>query len=384
MRSIFNMLGLRGCLVVAVCCAVGAVLVSCGQSEENSLPVPIRETRETAVRVRVFPASAEALNDRVELTGVAAPLRKATVAAEVPGRITGRRVEVGKKVKKGAILYRIDGERIRIDLQQATVSKTARSTDMAFAETEMKRAEELVASRAAPEQALDQARYNMDRARDGLALAKAAEARANKALRDTKVRSPFAGRVSRYFAEEGDYVGPGAPLVTIVDLSQVRVTVGVTAKAAGRIEPGKIARVFFESLGGLERQARIASVAPALDPQNGTYPVELMVDNSDAEILSGMVVRIAFGFDSSSELVVPREAIVRIGGEPHLFAVQTKDDDKVALLRRVRLGTMSTGMVEVVSGIEEGDLVVMEGQFALRDGDRVSVENAVQARKGVE
>jgi membrane fusion protein (multidrug efflux system) len=97
-----------------------------------------------------------------------------------------------------------------------------------------------------------------------------------------------------------------------------------------------------------------------------------------------MVVRIAFGFDSSSELVVPREAIVRIGGEPHLFAVQTKDDDKVALLRRVRLGTMSTGMVEVVSGIEEGDLVVMEGQFALRDGDRVSVENAVQVRKGVE
>jgi RND family efflux transporter MFP subunit len=346
--------------------------------------VPIRETRETAVRVRVFPASAEALNDRVELTGVAAPLRKATVAAEVPGRITGRRVEVGKKVKKGAILYRIDGERIRIDLQQATVSKTARSTDMAFAETEMKRAEELVASRAAPEQALDQARYNMDRARDGLALAKAAEARANKALRDTKVRSPFAGRVSRYFAEEGDYVGPGAPLVTIVDLSQVRVTVGVTAKAAGRIEPGKIARVFFESLGGLERQARIASVAPALDPQNGTYPVELMVDNSDAEILSGMVARIAFGFDSSNELVVPREAIVRIGGEPHLFVVQTKGDDKVALLRRVRLGAMSTGMVEVVSGIEDGDLVVMEGQFALRDGDRVSVENAIQARKGVE
>jgi membrane fusion protein (multidrug efflux system) len=94
--------------------------------------------------------------------------------------------------------------------------------------------------------------------------------------------------------------------------------------------------------------------------------------------------RRALGFDSSNELVVPREAIVRIGGEPHLFGVQTKGDDKVALLRRVRLGAMSTGMVEVVAGIEDGDLVVIEGQFALMDGDRVSVENAVQARKGVE
>ncbi len=384
MRSIFNRLGQRGCLVVAVCAAVGAALVSCGQPEEHDLPVPIQEKRETAVRVRVFSATAEALDDREEFVGVAAPLRVATVAAEVPGRITGRRVEVGKKVKKGAILYRIDGERIRLDLRQATVSKTARSTDLAFAENELKRAEELVASRAAPEQALDQARYNLDRARDGLALAKASEAQANKALRDTKVRSPFAGRVSRYFAEEGDYVGPGAPLVTIIDLSQVRVTVGVTAKAAGRIAPGKIARVFFESLGGLEREARIANVAPSIDPKSGTYPVELMVDNSDAGILAGMVARIAFGFDSSTELVVPREAIVRIGGEPHLFVVQTKDGDKAARLRRVRLGAMSTDMVEVLSGIEAGDLVVIEGQFALRDGDRVSVENTVQAKKGVE
>jgi RND family efflux transporter MFP subunit len=384
MRSIFNTLGLRAWLVVAVCAAIGAALASCGQPEENDLPAPIQEKRESAVRVRVFSVVAEALDDRVQLTGVAAPLRMATVAAEVPGRITGRRVEVGKKVKKGAILYRIDGERIRLDLQQATVSKTARSTDMAFAETEMKRAEELVASRAAPEQALDLARYNLDRARDGLALAKTSEARANKALRDTKVRSPFAGRVSRYFAEEGDYVGPGAPLVTIIDLSQVRVTVGMTAKAAGRIEPGKIARVFFESLGGLEREARIASVAPALDPNNGTYPVELMVDNSDAEILAGMVARIAFGFDSNTELVVPREAIVRIGGEPHLFVVHKRDGADVVALHRVRLGAMNNAFVEVISGVETGDLVVVEGQFALRDGDRIAVENLVPTGKGAE
>jgi RND family efflux transporter MFP subunit len=384
MRSIFNTLGLRAWLVVAVCAAIGAALASCGQPEENDLPAPIQEKRESAVRVRVFSVVAEALDDRVQLTGVAAPLRMATVAAEVPGRITGRRVEVGKKVKKGAILYRIDGERIRLDLQQATVSKTARSTDMAFAETEMKRAEELVASRAAPELALDLARYNLDRARDGLALAKTSEARANKALRDTKVRSPFAGRVSRYFAEEGDYVGPGAPLVTIIDLSQVRVTVGMTAKAAGRIEPGKIARVFFESLGGLEREARIASVAPALDPNNGTYPVELMVDNSDAEILAGMVARIAFGFDSNTELVVPREAIVRIGGEPHLFVVHKRDGADVVALHRVRLGAMNNAFVEVISGVETGDLVVVEGQFALRDGDRIAVENLVPTGKGAE
>jgi RND family efflux transporter MFP subunit len=359
-------------------------LLSCGQSEVEEIPAPAEENRETAVRVRVFSVVAEALDDKVELTGVAAPFRRATVSAEVPGRITGRRVEVGQQVKKGKILYRIDAERIRLDLQQAAVSKKARSTDMAFAESEMKRAEELVASRAAPEQALDQARYNLDRSRDGLALAKAAEARANKALRDTKVRSPFAGRISRYFVEEGDYVGPGAPLATIVDLSQARVIVGVTAKAAGRIEPGKNARVFFESLGGLEREASIASVAPSLDPKNGTYPVELLVDNSDAKILAGMVARIAFGFDSNAELVVPRGAIVRIGGEPHLFVVQQRDGAEVVALLRVRLGAMSSAVVEVVSGVEAGDLVVVVGQFALRDGDRVAVENHAPAGKGAE
>jgi RND family efflux transporter MFP subunit len=384
MKRIFNGVKQRGRFIVVAYAMVSMGLVSCGQPAEEEGPAPAAERRETAVRVRVFAAVAEALDDRVELTGVAAPFRQATVSAEVPGRITGRRVEVGKKMKKGAILYRIDGERIRLDLQQATVSKSARSTDMAFAESEMKRAEELVASRAAPEQALDQARYNMDRARDGLALAKAAEARANKALRDTKVRAPFSGRISRYFVEEGDYVGPGAPLVTIVDLSQARIIVGVTAKAAGRIEPGKSARVFFESLGGLEREARIASVAPSLDPKNGTYPVELLVDNADAAILSGMVARVAFGFGSNTERVVPREAIVRIGGEPHLFVVKERDGADVVALSRVRLGATGSAMVEVVSGIETGDLVVMEGQFALRDGDRVAVENHVPSDKGAE
>ncbi len=384
MKRVFHRVMQRGLFVVAVCSIAAMGLVGCGQVEEEKIPTPAKEKGEAAVRVRVFSVVEGSLDDKVEFTGVAAPFRQATVAAEVPGRITGRRVEVGKKVKKEKILYRIDGERIRLDLQQATVSKSARSTDMAFAESEMKRAEELVASRAAPEQALDQARYNLDRARDGLALAKAAEARANKALRDTKVRAPFAGRISRYFAEVGDYVGPGAPLVTIVDLSQIRVTVGVTAKAAGRIELGKSARVFFESLGGLEREARIASVSPSLDPKNGTYPVELLVDNVDARILAGMVARIAFGFGGNTERVVPREAIVRIGGEPHLFVVQERDGADVVALSRVRLGATGSAMVEVVSGVETGDSVVVEGQFALRDGDRVAMENHAPTDKGVE
>ncbi len=355
---------------------LGSVLVGCKKNDADETPAKrVVEKRETAVRVRVFAVTEETLNNQFELTGVAAPFRKATVSAEVPGRIMGRKVETGQRVKKGATLYTIDSERIRLDVKQATVTKAARQTDIAFAESELKRSDELVAAAAQPKRALDQARYNLDRAKDGFALAETNEARAKKALRDTTVRSPFAGRIARYYVEKGDYVGPGTPLATIIDLSKVRVTVGVTGRTADRIEPGKTAQVVFESLGGLTIEARVSTLAPALDPKTGTYPAELLLNNPDGKILAGMVGRIGLDLDSKPQLTVPREAVIRVDGQPHLFVVTKREGVSRAFRRKVNLGAMSGSVVEVLFGIERGDLVVVEGLFALRDGDRVAVEN---------
>lgn len=372
----------KGALTALVLLIGASALLTIGCQEapaSESLPRMTPDDAIPAVRVQVASAELSTLERPVALSGVARANRRALLAAEVPGRVEDRAIEVGQVVEEGDVLIQLDGTHIRLDLRQAQANVAARRTDVQFSRVELERANKLHAAGAQPGRVRDQARYNSQKAIDGLALAQATQAKANQALRDTRVRAPFSGVVAECQVDEGDYVGPGRPVIALVDLSTVRVAVGVTAEQAVQLEPGQEATVTFDALGGVAAPATLHHIGPSPDRASGTYPAEFIVENPDGRLREGMVARLSLPAQPHEALLIPQASVLRVGGSPMVFVVEGHGVETEVRRQEIRLGASADGRVEVLEGLEEGARVVTEGQFALSEGARVQIETRIAA-----
>jgi RND family efflux transporter MFP subunit len=325
-----------------------------------------------AVRVRVAPVENLAIVPQAEVTGVVAAYRKATVAAEVSGRVLKRQVEPGDTVAEGQVLVALDADRVKLNADQAKAQERARAVRVAQAKQDLERGRRLFGRGAISQEVVDDFEFAVELAAAELQAAKAALGTAQRAERDSQVRAPFAGTAEVVHVQEGDYVNPGMPVVTLTDFSKARVSAGVTASEAATIEPGQAAPVVFEALGGVPVQGVVRSVGRIGDAVSGTYPVEIWIEGEAATRLrEGMVGAVRVTIDARApKPAVPRAALFRQNGQMHAFSVR----DGVAHLVPVRTGNGNRTHVEIINGLQAEDLVVVEGQFALRDGAAVQTQ----------
>jgi membrane fusion protein, multidrug efflux system len=321
-----------------------------------------------SVRVRAEPAAVAPLDAGPGWTGLVQFERKVRLSPEVPGRVVHRAVDRGSAVRKGDVLMRLDDTRIGLEAERARVAVQAAEHQATFAAAELARAESL--GDALSPQAVDQARHGEEMARVGLAQARIVEQTAARALADTRVRAPFSGVIADRYADVGDTVAPGVPLFVLVSVDPVLVRVGVSAAEAARLEAGAAARVVLPDLGGAEATGELLTVGQMPDPITGTYPADFRLPNPDRDLREGMVARVRPDIPDLAVLQVPRQALVEHDGAPAVFVI----DGALARVRPVRLGRQGPERAEVVDGLEPGEEVVVQGQFALTDGMPVDVE----------
>lgn len=333
---------------------------------------------ETRHRVRTQLVARTKLDAEELAAGIVRAHHNARVTAETAGRVVRRAVERGAEVAQGDLLLELDATRLEIELRRAEATLRARANDLAHAKREHARGEQLVLEKAISEQHRDDLRHALDRASDEHALAVVARDAARRALADTRIAAPFAGRVDDLFVDIGDYVAPGTPVATVVDLTRARVFAGVTAQEAAALGERDEAVVRFAALGGQALRGRLASVARVASERDGTYAVEIWIDDAPAALRDGMVASVDLPTKESDSLpVVPRSALMRRAGQPEVFVIERSGgSDWVARLREVRTGRTAGEWIEVLDGVSEGDAVVVDGQFALRDGANVVVDQA--------
>ena len=325
----------------------------------------------SAVRVKVAPAVFADIEQQATVSGVAEAFRKSTVAAEVSGRVISRLVEPGDRVTKGQKLILLDSERARIAKNEAEARVQSAEVNLAETRSELKRGENLYAREFISEGTLDTLRFAVQRAISELAAANASLAAASRALNDTTIRAPFDGIAELIHAQEGDYLNPGLPIATVADFSRARIRAGITAREATLLAGTETATLTLEALGTQTLTGRVHSVARIADPGAGTYAMEIWLDDDRQLVREGMLATVYLPYASQEQrLTVPASAVFRRNGTMHAFVVT---DDR-AELRPVRTGRSDAVQVEVLEGLSEGEVVVTEGQFALRDGAMVHVE----------
>jgi RND family efflux transporter MFP subunit len=361
---------------------IGAVAVlGCTDSESTRADAePSTGHFETRLRVKAEAVRRGPLAAGGSVTGTVHAFHKARITAETQGRVVARVVEPGAVIEAGDVLVELESSRLELEVRRMEASLRAARTVLAHAKREFERGERLAAESAISTQRRDDLRLAVDRAGDELALALVARDTARRNLEDARIQAPFDGTVDSIDVSVGDFVSPGTPVATMVDLSRVRIFGGVTAREAARLRSGTAARASFADLGGRSFEATLRSVGRVADSSDGTFEIELWMDNAETLMRDGLVARIELPQGNTEEFVLaPREALLRRNGRPEVFVVVDEGGRKVARSRILRTGRSDGKWIEVVEGLESGDRIIYDGQFALEDGSFVEIDESVAA-----
>jgi len=379
-RSSFRLAGLVGAALTVL--AIVLPNVGCGDSnpgetvgaDTRAIAVP-----KTRLRVRVEPVRLArlAVGDRV--TGTVRAFHRATITAETQGRVLARAVQPGASVEAGSMIVELESSRFQLELRRTKASLSAARTVLRHAQREFKRAERLFAQKAVSTQQHDDLRHAVNRAKDEIVLAEVARDTAHRNLEDTRIVAPFAGTVDSMAVDVGDFVAPGTAIATLVDLSRVRIFGGVTAREAAHLVSGTTARVSFSDLGGTVFEATLESVGRVAASRDGTYGIELWMDDAQGRMRDGLVAQIELP-DPNEEprLLARRAALLRRDGHPEVFVVEGHGESAVARTRRLRTGRSHGQWIEILDGLAEGDRVIWDGQFALADMTPVLIDGLIE------
>jgi RND family efflux transporter MFP subunit len=309
------------------------------------------------------------------------------VVPRVAGRIDAVLVKLGDRVTKGQPVAKLEDRTIReqvnqvkanLQVNQATL--VARQNDAKVAENNLERARTSFARGLLSQAALEDAdsRYNSAVSQVTVAEAQLVSTQArldelNITLTDTTVLSPVTGYVGKRNLDPGAFAGANTAILSVVDLSTVRMVANLVEKDFKRVERGAAAEVEVDAFPGEKFTGSVSRVAPVFDPATRTATMEIEVPNPGARLKPGMYARVRLVTGRNvNALTVPRAAVVDVEGKRGVYLVE----QDVAKFHEVQTGLVDTQRVEILSGLEEGARVVTTGSVAIRDGERIQVAGA--------
>lgn len=345
----------------------GMVLIGTGcndadgsNSGETSGAAPTRTAR--AVQVETQVASSTTFDDIIELTGTVEAKQDAQVAAEAGGRVQYL-APLGTNVRAGAIVARFDNRLLQSGYNAA-------KSQFDLAEDTFKRQEALYRDSIISALEFQNVRAQRDQAQ-------ALFDQAAKQLADTRLRTPFAGRVETHFVDEGELVAPGTPVARVVNTRRVHVLVGVPERYASYIRPGTPAEVKFRAYGNASRTSQISFVGSIIDANSRTFPVEIALNNANGELKPEMVADVTILRQRlENVIVIPQTSILRDESGPSVFIAQVQGDGRVATRRGVTLGPSFAGQTVILDGLNAADEVIVVGQSNLTENDAVQVQSS--------
>ena len=323
--------------------------LACGSSSAETTPEPT----ERVSQVRTLELVSRAVVDRASLPADLLPLRRATLAAEVGGVVESVAAQLGDAVPAGRLLATID--------ERASTQAVAEAEAvLRQARLQFERAQNLFERKAVTKASLLDAVTNRD-------VAEARLAGAKLQLDKARVRAPWAGQIAARHVDAGAFVAPGTPLFELVDTSRIKVRAPAPAADVPLLSVGQEVEVRVDALPGEVLNARIARLGAELDPRTRTLAVEAEIANPGGRLRPGMLARLDIPRHVLADaLLVPLSAVVDLGGSKAVWAVEQGR----ATRREVVLGPV-IGEEVVIEGLGRGARVIVEGQHAVGEGQKV-------------
>ncbi len=318
-----------------------------------------------AVGVETVKVSASAFQDDIAAVGSLKSNESVVLRPEIAGRIAALHLREGMPVARGAELVALDAATQVAELRQA-------EANLALAQANYKRTEELYQKKFVSERARDESAASLKVLEAAVALARAK-------LQKTQLRAPFAGIVGIRNVSVGDYVKEGQELINIEDIDSLKVDFRLPESYLARLDKGQSVEVSTDAVPGQTFKGTLDAIDPLIDAAGRAISLRAHLANPELKLRPGMFVRVRLAFGGERQgLAVPEEALVPAGNDNYVFKVV----EGKAQRAMVKIGQRRGPTVEIVEGLKAGDEVVTAGQLKLRDGVPVqaTASNAEDAK----
>jgi len=346
-----------GPAVIACALLIGA----CGQDGENGQDSDAAENEEETVAIPVE-IGTPTRGDIVAVYSGTAPIEafaEADVIAKVAGEVREILVEEGDDVSRGQTLARLDGERLRLELNQSEANLRKLQRDY-------ERNLDLKDKGLISSGDFDKIRYEMEALEASFNLARLE-------LDYTQIRAPIDGIVSDRYIKLGNTISANESAFRVTSFDPLVAYLHIPEREYRNIARDQLVGIDIDALAGHRIIAAVTRVSPIVDPQTGTFKITIEISDEERRIKPGMFGRISIVYDQHENVLqIPRSAILEESGETSVFVVE----DEKAVRRFIQTGYSSSGMVEVTEGLGDDDLVVTVGQVGLKDDALVAVINA--------
>jgi RND family efflux transporter MFP subunit len=322
---------------------------------------------------------AEEIRSGPALSGSLAPLRSATIRAEMTGSIISTSAEAGQAVRAGQALAQIDAAVLRDQALSARSAVTTAQSSSDIAKRELSRNDALEKAGAIAERDVERARNSAVAAQSQLANANAQLANVQKQLDKASVQAPFAGIVAARSVNAGDVVSPGTALYTVVDPASMQLEAAVPADQLAQIRVGM--PVDFKVTGYPNRSftGRIIRVNPIADPTTRQVKVTVAIPNAGNTLVGGLFAEGRVATETKTAPMVQASAVDERGLRPTVVRLKNGKIEKVEVTLGIRDAAAET--VEIVSGIAPGDTVLLGAARGISVGTPVKVSAPADVKK---
>lgn len=327
-------------------------MAACCGSQNNQAPATQQAPQEPQVALVSVVAAAR---ENVPQTSLYSSTVQAKVvnniAPQGAGRIQKLNVEVGDFVAKGQVLAEMD----KVQLEQAQLK-------LRNDETELERVRTLLSQGGISQADFDQLELAFN----------VSKSSCRNIEENTILRSPVSGVITARNYDRGDMFTMGQPIYTVQQITPVKILVGISETDYTRVKKGDTVSITADALPGKEFSGTVNRLYPTMDPATHTFNVEVTVPNTRRELRPGMYARVTVNFGSTFNIVLPDTAVLKMqgAGTRSVFVV---DPEGKAEMRVVTLGRHFDGKYEILSGLEEGEQVVVKGNSALKAGQAVQI-----------
>lgn len=326
--------------------AAVALMTGCGGNKKAA--VVEEETRKIGVRVEK--AVSRLIDDRAEFTSNIEAYKANNIAPSTPLRIDKILVEVGATVSRGQLLAQMD-----------PTSYNQVAVQLANLEADYNRLNKVYAAGGISKQTLDQTATQLEVMRTQSA----------NLLANIRLTSPIDGVVTARNFDPGDMYNGSAPILTVMQINTLKVTLSLAERFFPNVRLGMGAEIRVDMLPNKVYEGKVSLIYPTIDPATRTFMIEISIPNPTKELRPGMFSRTTIHFGTKKGITVKDIAIQRQLGTNERYVFVAVDGK--AERRLVTTGIQVGDQVEILSGVNEGDMVITEGISRLMQGTEIEV-----------
>ena len=339
-------------------------------------PIPVAAAPDAGTPIETLVVAPAALERRVGISGLVQASKRVELFAEQAGRVLEVGAEELDRVSAGQLLMRVDPLPGDVEVARAEATLAQASSDLDLANAELARSQKLATSQISSASDLER-RQNTQQV--ALAVKRAAQASLRAArdrLSQRTLLAPFDGVLRTFDCEVGEYVSPGQRIGELLDVSRVRVSIGLRDRDVIAVRPGMRAEVRVDARGGEVHAGTVLRVAAAADSATRKFPVQLEIENGEGSLMPGMVARVELELGSQSQaILLPKEAVLDDFGLPFVYVVHA-EPGVASVVRRRRVTVQEVpfqpSTLAITQGLSSGERIAVTSLRQLRDGSHVA------------